>query len=189
MTLAAETDKLANAKAQGQAQFDSIREMVTPDWETMAKAEGWTLSARNGRFVDSDGNYYDGPVPDGDWADLCNMEGIEESDEAREERETRIQEDVLSVEVRSGWYVPGARDADTKPAEYRILLCTGGPAVQIVGDLSEHGEPETAVMQVQDWFLPWTDFYPATKIDHDTDEHAKAEEILLAYARCFYFGE
>lgn len=98
MTLAAETDNLANAnaKAQGQAQFNSIREMVEALMQSV------------------------------------HHDATEEDHEAAERA---IHEDALSVEVRSGWYVPGARDADTKPAEYRILLCTGGPAVQIVGGL------------------------------------------------------
>ena len=139
MTLAAETDKLANAKASGQASFDSIREMVDA------------------------------------YQDATNA-GQEDLFEAAERA---IHEDALSVEVRSGWYMPGDQNADTKPAEYRILLSTGGPAVQIVGELNEHGEPESAVMQVQDWFIPWTDFVP---------QHEEPGRVMLTYARCFYFG-
>ena len=152
-----EADKLANAKEQGQEQFDSIREMVEALQAANAKqeAEGYSL-------------------------DSC---------EAHEDAERAIHEDALSVDVRGGWHVPGVcqepsnQYGDGKAVEYRILLCTGGPAVQIVGDLSEHGEPVTAVMQVQDWFLPWTDFHP------DNVLHSEYMEILLAYARCFYFGE
>jgi hypothetical protein len=44
--------------------------------------------------------------------------------------------------------------------EYRILLCTGGPAVQITGNLSSYNEPAAATLQHQDWFLPWTDYPP-----------------------------
>jgi hypothetical protein len=113
---------------------------------------------------------------------------------AADEAYERIQEDALSVEVRSGWHTCDQwhNDSHWEPAEYRILLCTGGPAVQITGKLSEHGEPETACLQMQDWFLPWTDYRPL-----DTAPGAvahgyldpKAEEILLVYARQFYFGE
>jgi len=102
-----------------------------------------------------------------------------------EEAETAIQEVALSVEVRSGWYSLGQRDADTAPAEFRILLCTGGPATQIVGDISEHGEPEKATMQFQDWFTPWTEWLG----QGTDDDRQQIEENLLAYARCFYFGE
>lgn len=145
MTISESEDKLASAKAQGQAQFDSIREMVE-EWQ----------AANTAAF------------------------GSDRIDQARD----RITEDALSVEVRSGWYAPGARDADTKPAQYRILLCTGGPACQIVGELSEHGEPETARLQVQDWFTPWTDMRPLVGPDN-----YDSESVLLEYARCFYFGE
>lgn len=109
-----------------------------------------------------------------------------------EEAQQHIQEDALSVEVRSGWYMPGSFIAAEAcaPAEYRILLCTGSPAVQIMGSLNAHGEPETACLQMQDWFLPWTEYRP-TVTDCEGDKHtnANAEEILLAYARQFYFGE
>jgi hypothetical protein len=122
-----------------------------------------------------------------------------EDDDAREEAEQAIHEDALSVEVRTGWMsaneysqavsVTGLSQerlskADLepfKPAEFRILLCTGCPAVQIVGTLSEHGEPETENLQLQGqgWFQPWQN---AAISDED-------RKILCRYAQCFYFGE
>src|SRR5690606_36741655 len=72
--------------------------------------------------------------------------------------------------VRSGWTQPGA---EMEAEEYRILLCTGGPAVQIVGDLNRYNEPESARLQYQDWFTPWTD-YPTTQ---------KEDEAMMEYAR------
>ena len=95
-----------------------------------------------------------------------------------EEAEQRILEDALSVECRSGWYAAGSLD-NAAPEEYRILLCTGGPAVQIVGELSKHNEPKTARLQHQDWFTPWQDLKISTE----------DQEALLTYARCFYYGE
>jgi hypothetical protein len=89
----------------------------------------------------------------------------------------RINEDPLSVEVRTDWHVPGN---DEKPTEYNILLCTGGPACRIIGELSEHGWPETAKIEYQDWGTPWT------RYGDMTDEE---DEQLLAYAQQFYFGE
>lgn len=88
----------------------------------------------------------------------------------------RIQEGPLSVEVRSGWYAPGG---DNTPEEFCILLSTGGPALRLVGDLDEHGEPTRAYLQHQDWGTPWTDYYAG--------EGSGA--VLLTYARQFYFGE
>lgn len=96
-----------------------------------------------------------------------------------EEAQRRIQEDPLSVEVRSDWHSPAAADYERHISEYRILLCTGGPAVQIIGELSQFGEPESARLQHQDWFKPWTD-YPLTK---------EEEESVLQYAQQFYFGQ
>ena len=162
-------DRLADAKRQGQAQFESILEMVQ------------ALNPPIGHPK------YD---PDGD----------KNSDELREEAEQRIHEDALSVEVRSDWYAPGAsHNQDNGPAEYRILLCTGGPACQIVGELNEHCEPETARMEVQDWFQPWTEYRPtmppaAPGEAMESDSPAAgcqetASDVMLAYARCFWFGE
>ncbi len=115
----------------------------------------------------------------------------DDMDQIWEEAQQRIHEDALSVEVRSDWYSPMAGSDASEPAEYRILLCTGGPAVQITGKLSEHSEPETACLQMQDWFLPWTEYRPTNEADHTFTSRidTKAEEILLAYARQFYFGE
>lgn len=95
-----------------------------------------------------------------------------------------IQEDPLSVEARSPWisaaeYVAGDKRNFPGAAEFKILLCTGGPAVQIIGELSEHAEPESVRLQHQDWGTPWTDVLIT----------AEDQETLLAYCRCFYFGE
>lgn len=91
-------------------------------------------------------------------------------DEARE----RIDEDPLSVEVRTSWHTPG--EAGT-PDEFCILLCTGGPAVRIRGKLDTYGAPDRAWLEYRDWGTPWTKFRGA-------DMNA-----LLTYARCFYYGE
>lgn len=97
--------------------------------------------------------------------------------QAREDAQQRILEDALSVEVRSGWYTLDA-DADKAPAEYNILITTGGPAARIIGELDEHGLPTTARFEYQDWFQPWTD---VTLTREDS-------AVLLRYAQQFYFG-
>lgn len=89
----------------------------------------------------------------------------------------RICEDALSVEVRSDWHTLGGTEGNT-PSEYQILLCWGGPACRIIGDL-EYCEPLTAHIEHQDWGTKWTE-YPISGED---------EDIVLDYARCFYFGE
>lgn len=104
-----------------------------------------------------------------------NVEGEELSeDECRE----RILEGPLSLEVRSDWHTPGDQDG-TAPAEYLLLLSTGGPALRIVGGL-DRGEPTSARLEHQDWGTPWTEM-PL----YEADDRA----ALLAYVGCFYFGE
>lgn len=102
--------------------------------------------------------------------------GDDEMDSARE----AIEQDALSVQVRDDWRSPGASSEGA--AEYEILLCTGGPAVRIVGEL-DRGEPTNAMIQFQDWFVPWTDWRgPDLPDSYD-------EDVLLAYVRVFYFGD
>lgn len=97
-----------------------------------------------------------------------------DNEDAREAAEQAIHESPLTVQVRSGWVSPGGK---MEAEEYEILLCTGGPAVRIVGDLNEHSEPINAILEHQDWFTPWTPYHQADA------------EILLEYAGCFYFGD
>jgi len=52
-----------------------------------------------------------------------------------------ISEDPIGIQVRSDWHTPGEEEV---PAEYEILLCTGGPAVRITGGLDQCQQPETA---------------------------------------------
>lgn len=95
----------------------------------------------------------------------------ENEDEARE----RIQEDALSVEVRSSWQSAGET---LEPSEFTILLCTGGPACRIVGELDQYNQPCRAWLEYQDWFTPWTELV-------DGVSHSD----LLTYSQQFYFGE
>lgn len=83
-----------------------------------------------------------------------------------------IQESPLSVEVRSGWHSYG-----DKPTleEFRIVLCTGGPAVQIRGEFDVHGNAYRAWLEYQDWGTPWTQYFDAD------------QETLVEYASQFCF--
>lgn len=92
-----------------------------------------------------------------------------DEDSARE----AIQEDPLEVQVRSDWESPGA---PLEAVEFMILLCTGGPAVRIRGELNR-GEPCRAWLEYQDWGTPWTQWFDARS------------ETLCEYASNFFFGE
>lgn len=75
--------------------------------------------------------------------------------ESEDEAQERIRQDALEVKVRSEWHYPG--DEDVKPDQFYILLCTGGPAIRIIGELDEYGQPVRAWLEYQDWGTPWTE--------------------------------
>ena len=89
--------------------------------------------------------------------------------------EQAIVDDPLSIQVRSGW---ANRSGEFEVEEFQILLCTGGPAVRIVGELDENLEPCNPRIEYQDWFTPWI-------VLLDTTE--RQDEALLEYCQQFYF--
>ena len=99
-----------------------------------------------------------------------------DNDEDREDAIERIYEHPLSVQVRSVWCDPGSK---MDPAEFKILLCTGGPAVRIIGELDHHDEPYQAQLEYQDWFTPWEELHDITEEQH---------EALLTYCQLFNYG-
>jgi hypothetical protein len=100
------------------------------------------------------------------------------NDNEQEAAQIRIEEDPLSVEVRGDWHAPGGQGA--KPSEFIILLCTGGPAVRIRGELDRCSEPENPRIEYQDWFTPWRQLLGVTDEENDA---------LVDYCRQFYFGD
>lgn len=101
-----------------------------------------------------------------------NAGEYDSQDEARE----AIQQDALEVQVRNDWHNPG--ETDNTPTEFYILLCTGGPAVRIMGEIDEHGDPSRAWIEYQDWGTPWTHLVNAPVED----------ESLLTYCREYVFA-
>jgi hypothetical protein len=111
-----------------------------------------------------------------------------DDDGTREDARQTIIEDPLEVTVRSDWHTPNTDHQ--KPAEFCILLSTGGPASRIIGTLTEHGQPEMARLEVQDWGAPWVGQWGTAEVQAALgDGAAEVTEVLLAYAREFYFGE
>lgn len=171
-----------HAKEQAQAQYESILEMLEAlDIEGAASQYAKDLTRERCEELLAEACIDCRPdepledlreavavnIADGTIEQPGDMEWDE--DDARE----RIQEDPLSVEVRSGWHTPG--DAP-QVEEFCILLCTGGPAVQIRGELDEHCEPCRAWLEYRDWGTPWTQYFDA------------AQDTLLQYAGQFYYG-
>lgn len=181
-----EKDFQTKANEYAETSIENLREMVFA-LEHAQECEGTVEcdTCAGSGTVDTDHDN----LKAGDPCPACKGEGTmtckegHDSDEPEswhdaERARERIQEDALSVEVRSDWYAPGDSDA-AKPSEYTILLTTGGPAARIIGDLSSYGEPTSARFEFQDWFKPWTVANTASSDD----------AVMLTYAQQFYFGE
>jgi hypothetical protein len=142
------------AQDQAKSQLESIIEVV--DW--LEHAQNCTdadckQGASGGDYWDDRDEYHD-----------------------QERPQQIISEDPLSIGVRSDWHTPGDNGVST---DFTILLCTGGPAVRIIGKLNDRfHEPESARIEFQDWGTRWEDM-PLTE---------EQEEKILTYCRQFYFG-
>jgi len=158
------------------ADTDEYAQQVQELAESLENLNTTGAGAEFGRTV---GEYYywitqDGTMLQGDDVqELAELEASAGDCTDQDDAQQRIYDDPLDVQVRSDWTNPGE---SLMPSEFCILLCTGGPAVRIVGELSEHGEPCRAWLEYQDWGTPWTQFYSA---DSDT---------LVRYASNFFAG-
>lgn len=181
------TDATTHAEQQAAAQYESIVSMLDAldvDYDRLEElkderqelAEAVTDTAEHAET--NPAAAMDAAFELAEW-DKDNADELEElaaaagectdEDEARD----RINEDPLEVQVRSDWANPGE---ELTPGEFMILLCTGGPAVRIVGELDEHGEPCRAWLEYQDWGTPWTHYWGATS------------STLCRYASHFFGG-
>ena len=169
------------AQDQARAQFESIAAMVArlTHANECTTPDDCPLTAQD--IADALERYPDATS----WTEL--RANYHDPDEA----EQRIHEDALSVQVRNDWHDPG-KPGGTDPAEYEILLCTGGPAVRIRGTLDQYSQPDTARLDYSDWGTPWTQYRHPIAFDdlHDAAaELTRYREPLLAYARQFWYGE
>ena len=173
-------DKNESAREQARAQLSSIKEMVAAylcDYDRLEE-----LKEEKADLVERADEGEEGA------AEALTAWYAEHADELaelmeaagdcadQEEARQRIEEDALSVQVRSDWHSPGE---DAEDSEFEILLCTGGPAVKIWGELNQYKEPDRALIYFQDWFTSWEELIL-------NREDAAA---VLEYCRCFYFGE
>src|SRR3990167_8383175 len=158
-------DRTAAAREQAWAQLESVRQMVARLEHLQGGCDGKDCTLTDKEVCEGVNVYYQGNPPDDDM-----RREYHDEDKARE----AILEDALSVEVRSEWHTVGDESDD---AEYRITLCTGGPAVQIRGQLGAYSEPDTAILECQDWFTPWV----------EVETTGEDERIMLVYAQQFYF--
>ncbi|MBA7480216.1 hypothetical protein ES707_15665 [subsurface metagenome] len=154
------------AKEQARAQLDSIVEMVKR-LEHCQDCDGEDCQLSDKEILEGIGIYFE----EGMTATEGDRETYHNEDEARQ----AIEEDPLSVQVRSGW---ASCPEEMEAEEFEILLCTGGPACRITGGL-DRNEPDSAQIEYQDWFTPWEEYLDTTH---------EERQALLTYARQFYFG-
>lgn len=110
-----------------------------------------------------------------DAGELAELEEAAGDCADRDDAERRIREDPLSLQFRSGWTISGV---PMQAEEFELLLATGGPAVRIVGELDNNGEPCRAWLEVRDRFQPWTQYLA---IDDDTLlEYCQAAGVYYA---------
>jgi len=181
MTTQEKKPDIDNSESQARAKLESIVEMVR-SLDRRQCAEFYVKDMDRGRCLellgsphlieDDDDSALRELVMEEIMDDLITPDDFEFDEEAAR---TAIQEDPLTVQWRSDWCNVGE---EMQPGEFCILLCTGGPAVRIIGDL-DGDEPGNPRLQHQDWFTPWQDLTGITKEEHDA---------LLTYCRQFYFG-
>jgi hypothetical protein len=158
-------DATNNAALQAKAQVESIVEMVAAlncDYARLEELRDEKQYCESENLVFE---YSEELAKLEDAACDCTSE-----DDARE----RILEDALSVEVRSDWE---SSASEFTPSEFRILLCTGGPHVELVGDL-DCGTPSRVRVIYKDW---------GTRGEYFPDSSER--EAIETYCAQFYFGE
>ena len=110
------------------------------------------------------------------------VKALQEAQKKGDEKATEqaieiITSDPLEVSIRDDWHAPGSEDKEA--TDFKILLCWGGPAVRIIGELDEYNQPNFASLEFQDWGTGWIE-YPL--IDDEM-------ETVLEYCKQFYFEE
>jgi len=170
-TTTADSDAIINdAKNQAHAQLDSVTAMI----ERLSHANECDGESDTCELTAEE--IYEGLCLFYQDGDRATDEQIDEYHDEENAREV-IQEDPLEISVRSGWHIAGG--ANDEDVEYNILLCTGGPAIRIIGTLDQYSQPDSAIIEYQDWGTPWTEL-----------QVPRSEELtMLAYAQQFYFGD
>lgn len=171
---------MSDAKEQARAQVESIAAMVAAlqcDYDRLEELRDmradWIYEYCEATVAETTAaqKTWAQENPD-EAAELAELEAAAGDCTSEDEAREVIEQDPLSVEIRSEWCAPGET---LEPAEFRILLCTGGPHVEIVGDL-DRGEPSRPRILYKDWGTAGEFF----DFDHDA---------VLSYCSVFYFGD
>ena len=116
-------------------------------------------------------------------------ETFEDADEIRE----RLHEIPLSAEYRTDWYALDEEPDElyerlVEPTEARLLLCAGGPAVQLHCRLHDDGSREPT-LQHRDWFEAWEDLTAAAIVAADLDPVACQRSLMRFTRLCSTFAD
>jgi len=166
-----------NSYQQAKTQLESIVALVNAldtDFDRLEELRTRSQNLLNAVNLDDqyDIEYY--AMSEDDFKELEELEDQSCDYDSQDAVLEAIRQDPLAISVHSGWANVGD---ELTPDEFMILLCAGGPAVRIVGELNR-GQPCRARIEHQDWFEPWRDYVePGT------------QDALLTYCSQFYFGE
>ena len=129
-----------------------------------AFAESVNLESAPFNLQGPDGLHYWVELNSDDAEELKELE--EQAGEYADQDEARdaIHETPLSAEVRGGWH--GVGEDAGEPEEFRIVLCTGGPHVELTGDIGG-----TVRVVYRGWGESG-EYYP------DADERAALEQFV-----------
>lgn len=94
----------------------------------------------------------------------AHQEAMQISDRLVEQIEEEARDQVLSLEVRTGWHCPS--DPPSQPEQGCLTLTTGGPALRVLIELDCDAEVLECQLQHQDWGTPWIEL-PLTEADDE----------------------
>ena len=107
--------------------------------------------------------------------EIQRLADLLEKDPDNDELQDELRDLAVSQEVRSCWQTVGQ---ELEAGMYRLVLCTGGPHVEIQGSLSGAGDPDSAVLYCQDW---------GTGLQ-EVSVTEPERELLVWFAELFYWG-
>lgn len=112
-------------------------------------------------------------LDDDEYAELLELEEAAEEHgyDDIESVEQAIYDSPLEILVRSGWHEPSSQG---EPEEFKIVLCIGGPHVEIRGELDIYGYPSHVRLVYKDW-------------DSSGEYYATGDEYALLLAYCCHF--